>query len=149
MELYLPHAPEKKRPPRPRIIWTDEMITIVREQFPLTFNKELAAQLGVSWRSLIRKARELGIEKEPGFLDKNRETITRMGVEKNYNKYTGCKGWSVPNSEATRFKPGNISAMVTNPDVVQKVRKTRNETIRRERIRIRLGLTRLTNLNLK
>lgn len=146
MELYLPPA---KKCSRPKIIWTDEMLQKLTNEFATKFNKELAAELNVGWRTLVRKARDLGLEKESDFLEKNRELITSMAVANNKNKYTGCKGWSVPNSEATRFKKGSTSIMAINPEVVQKVRKARNETIRRERIRIRYGLPRLTNMNLK
>ncbi len=146
MELYL-HHPKKQS--RPKIDWTAEMIQKLREEFPLRFNKELAAELNVGWRSLVRKARQLGIDKEPRFLDKNRDIIIKMAVANNRNKYTGCKGWSVPNSAGTRFKKGDISIMTTDLSVVEKVRESRNETIRREKIRIKYGMRRLTKLNLK
>lgn len=147
MELYLPPVRKKKR--SWKVVWSEEMLRILQGKFPVTFNRELAKELNVSMRTLIRKARELGLDKEPGFLDKRRDTITKMAVANNHNKYTGCKGWSVPNGEATRFKKGHESIMKTNRVVVEKVRKSRNETIRRERIRIKLELPRLTNLKLK
>lgn len=145
MELYLP--PKKKK--AFRIHWTDAMLETIKIKFPSSFNRELAKELNVSMRSMIRKARELHLEKEPGFLEKNRSVITKMAVAKNYNKYTGVKGWSVPNSEGTRFKKGQSSPMKYDRDLVIRVHKTRNETIKRERIRMRLGLSRLTNLKLK
>jgi len=145
MELYLPPKPKK----RYKISWSNEMIIILCNKFSITFNRELAKELKVSMRSLIRKARELNLEKEPGFLEKNRELITKMAVANNYNKYTGIKGWSVPNSEKTRFKKGQQSPMKSNPELIEKVRNKRNETIKRERIRIRLGFSQLTKLNLK
>lgn len=147
MELYLPPIKKQKRPFR--IVWSDEMIKSLQVKFPFTFNRELAKELKVSMRSLIRKARELGLEKEPGFLSKNRALITQMAVANNHNKYTGQKGWSVPNSEATRFKKGNVPAICKNQSVLNRIHLKRNETIRRERIRIRYGMTRLTKLNLK
>lgn len=58
--------------------WTPAMLKKLRTYFPVAFNRELAEDLGVSMRTLIRKARELGLEKEPGFLDKNRKIISRM-----------------------------------------------------------------------
>ena len=147
-ELHLPLAPRKKRPHK--IKWTPEMITRLKTEYPTQYNKELAAELGVSWRSLVRKARELGVEKEPGFLEKRRTEIQKMAVEAKAPQPTkGKKGWCVPNSEATRFQPGNISPMKTDPEVVKKVRSKRNETIRRERIRLKIGLKPLTKLKLK
>ena len=43
------------------------MITRLKTEYPTQYNKELAAELGVSWRSLVRKARELGVEKRTRF----------------------------------------------------------------------------------
>lgn len=147
MELYLPPVHKHKRPQK--IFWSEESLKILSQKFPVTFNRELAKEINVSMRTLIRKARELGLVKEPGFLDKHRATIAKMAVANNYNKYTGCKGWCVPNSEATRFKKGQTSRMKTDRGLVEKVHKARNETIRRERIRVKYGLKKLTNLNLK
>lgn len=147
-ELNLSPAPRKKRPGK--INWTPEMITRLKTEYPTRYNKELAAELGVSWRSLVRKSHEMGIKKEPGFLEKRRDEITRMSIEAKPPQPTkGKKGWCVPNSEATRFKPGQPSRMKTDPELVEKVRRKRNETIRRERIRLKIGLKPLTNLKLK
>lgn len=147
MELYLPPISKQKRPYK--ITWSAEMIQTLINKFPSTYNRVLAKELNVSLRSLIRKARELKIEKEPGFLEKNRAEITKMAMANNRNKYKGCKGWSVPNSEGTRFKKGQASLMKTDRALVERVRRSRNETIRRERIRIKLDLPRLTKLKLK
>ena len=57
------------------ITWTPQMLTMLRTLFPITFDTSLALCLRVSKRSLIRKARELGLEKEPGFLEKRRDEI--------------------------------------------------------------------------
>ena len=147
MELYLP--PKHKRDSRKKN-WTPDMIRTLTESFPVSYNKVLAAQLGVSWRTLVRKARELGLEKEPFFLENRRNEITKLATKAHPpHPHKGDKGWHVPNSENSRFKPGNISIMKTNPEVVNKVRLKRNETIRRDRIRIRYNLSRLTKINLK
>ena len=63
------------------------------------YNRELAKLLNVSVRSVIRKARELNIDKEPGFLEKRRDEITKMAIKAHPPQPTkGKKGWSVPNS---------------------------------------------------
>lgn len=62
------------------IDWQPEQLRMLKKYFPTSFNKELAKEIGVSWRTLVRKARELGLEKETDFLDKNRKTITRMAT---------------------------------------------------------------------
>lgn len=51
-----------------RIFWNTQMIDYLRRHFPTTLNEELAGCLGVSQRTMIRKARELGLEKDPEWL---------------------------------------------------------------------------------
>lgn len=147
-ELTFAFVPEKKIL-RKKIIWTQEMTDLIIAEFPVSYNRELAKKIGVSMSSLIRKARELGIEKEPMFLDKRREEITEMAIKALPPQPTkGRKGWCVPKSEQTRFMPGHIPAMKVNREVVDKVTKKRNETIARDRRRLRLGLKQLTKLKL-
>jgi hypothetical protein len=149
MDLYLPPIFKQKRS-RPKIIWSSEMLSQLTKLFPVSYNIDLSKQLGVSPRTLIRKARELNINKELGFLEKRRDEITIMAVKAHPpHPHKGELGWCIPNGESHRFKEGNISVMAVNPDIVEKVRMKRNATIRRERIRIRIGLSRLTKLNLK
>lgn len=149
MELYI-EKPQKAGHACRKINWTEDMITAVIERFPVSYNKELAAELHISWRSLVRKARELGIDKEPGFLDNRRDDISRRALEAHPpNMYKGRKGWCVPGSDRYWFQKGRESVMKTDPEVRQRAHAKRNNTIRRERIRIHLGLTRLTKLNLK
>jgi len=147
-ELNLPVIPRIRN--HKKIKWTPGMIEKIKKEFSVSYNRVLAKDLNVSMRSLIRKARELGIQKENDFLKKRKNEIQEMSREAHPpHPYKGVKGWHVPNSEATRFKPGNTSVMKTNHDVVQKVRRKRNETIARDRRRIRLGLSPLSNLKLK
>jgi hypothetical protein len=148
MELTFAQVPINIKPQKKqwrKIEWTPDMLQKLKERFPVEFNKDLAKELGISWRSLIRKARELSIEKEPQFLDKRRTTISRMAQESRPpNPTKGLKGWCVPNSEQFRFKPGHVPRMAFDPKLVERVHATRNETIRRDRIRAKIGLPRLT-----
>lgn len=117
------------------------MLRILRDRFPYEFTRDILPALGVSMRSAIRKARDLGLNKEPGFLDKKRSEINHraaLSLPPNPNK--GRKGWSVPNSEYSRFAKGHIPRMASDPELVARVHKSRNESIRRDRLRIRLGL---------
>ena len=41
------------------ITWTPEMIETLVAEFPFAYNRVLAKKLGISMRTLIRKAREL------------------------------------------------------------------------------------------
>lgn len=51
-----------------RIFWNTQMLDYLRRHFPTTLNEELAGCLGVSPRTMIRKARELGLEKDSRWL---------------------------------------------------------------------------------
>lgn len=51
-----------------RIFWNGNMLSIMRRYYHNTINRELAEMLGVSERSVTRKARELGLEKDKDFV---------------------------------------------------------------------------------
>ena len=51
-----------------RISWSRQMVDDLRRLFPKTLNQEIAEYLGVSLRTMIRKARELGLQKDPDWL---------------------------------------------------------------------------------
>ena len=147
-ELYIPTIIPSKR--RTCIEWTDEMVDIITSKFATSFNRDLADELGVSMRTMIRKARELGLEKEHGFLDKNRKKISQMARDaRSPNPTKGQKGWSVPGGERYQFKPGHVPAMKNNPELIERVHRKRNETIRNEKFRLRVGLHPETKLRLK
>lgn len=61
--------------------WTPEMLKLLKTYFPTMFNKPLAKWIGVSQRTMIRKARELGLEKQEGFLEKRRKDISQLASE--------------------------------------------------------------------
>ena len=50
------------------IHWSQQMLDDLRRLYPTTLNDELAGILGVSPRTMIRKARELHLEKDPQWL---------------------------------------------------------------------------------
>lgn len=117
------------------IHWTDEMLRRIRAEFPVRFANDLSADLGVSIRSLIRKARELGLEKEPGFNDKNRDEIARRskeGMRRNPRKYE--KG--AHTNPAGEFKPGHKES----PETKAKRIASLKERAYRDKIRLKYGL---------
>lgn len=127
-----------------KIVWTAEMEDKVRSDFPYRFNADLSKEMGISPRSLIRKARELNVEKEPGFLDKNRQEISaRATAARPANPTKGLKGWSVPGGEKYRFKAGE--RRFNNPE---QSTRSRNRTIQLEKMRIKYGLPQKTKLKL-
>jgi hypothetical protein len=107
-ELYLPpvvFATKRKKAARPKKEWSSDRLNILKQKFATTFNKDLAVELGCGWRTVIRKAREFGLEKEEGFLDKKRPEIVKLQIgSQQPNPHKGEKGWYVPGSEIYWFK---------------------------------------------
>lgn len=150
MELRFPIIPKPKRKQGIPIVWTDKMLDELTARFPTDFNKDIAKSLGVSWRSVVRKARQLGLQKTPDFLEVKRPEIVKkiLKVRKPNPKQCG-KGFVIPNSEQYRFKPGNIPPQVNNPELVKQIHAKRNASIARDRIRVKYGLPPLTKLKIK
>lgn len=71
-----------RRKVNPHLIqWTPQMLKLLTTFFPTMFNKPLAKWIGVSQRTMLRKARELGLQKQEGFLDKRRKDINALASE--------------------------------------------------------------------
>lgn len=53
-----------------RIYWDGNMLSIMKRYFPKTLNEEILELLGgqVSMRTMLRKAREMGLQKDPDWL---------------------------------------------------------------------------------
>ena len=84
-----------------RIFWNTTMLDYVKQHYARTLNEELAGCLGVSVRTLIRKARDLGLKKDEGWLCKVRD-------ERRMLAYAVSRRKGFPN----RFKKGGHA----NPD---------------------------------
>ena len=50
------------------LFWNADMIATITRYYPTTFNEELAGILGISLRTMIRKARQLGLTKDKTWL---------------------------------------------------------------------------------
>lgn len=150
MELRLPPIPKPKRKQGIPIVWTTEMLDELKTRFATNFNKDIAKSLGISWRSVVRKARQLGLQKTPYFLSVKRPEIVKKILRvRKPNPKQCCKGFVIPNSEQHRFKPGNIPPQVNNPELVKLIHAKRNASIARDRLRMKYGLPQLTKLKLK
>lgn len=90
-----------------RIYWTGQMLSDLRRWFPTTRNEELAGCLGVSPRTVIRKARELGLEKDEDWL----AGVWSGNCEQMYyhNRKHGWKGaFKKGNMSGRRFEKGHV-----------------------------------------
>lgn len=128
-----------------KIHWTDEMILKLKAEFAIRFSRDIGADMGISIRSVIRKARELGLEKEAGFLDKNRKEISARAQEaRPENPTKGDSSFRIPGGEAFQFKKGQAR----HPVDYEKIHEKRNATIQKEKLRIKYGLQQKTKLKL-
>ena len=91
-----------------RIFWNKKMIDDLRRLYATTKNDDLADIIGVSPRTLIRKARELGLEKDKAWQHGN--TMRNLKMANFTNKVKGVKSpfrkgeHYCPENE---FKPGH------------------------------------------
>ncbi len=90
------------------IFWSKQMLDDLRRLYPTTTNENMEDILGVGRRTLIRKARELGIEKDAEWMRQK----TMLGVKAMHlsNRIHGNKGTfkkGVRNCPEHEFKPGH------------------------------------------
>lgn len=91
-----------------RIHWSTQMIDYLRRHFQNSLNEELAGCLGVSQRTMLRKARELGLKKDP-------EWLSKIWNERRMMAHAASKRKGIPGrfkkgehrNPAGEFKPGN------------------------------------------
>lgn len=91
-----------------RIFWNKQMIDDLKRYFPFMTNDEVAGIIGVSHRTAVRKARELGLEKDKDWLLKkwgeNRILANVMAKKKGY---PGAFQKGCHNNPDGEFKPGH------------------------------------------
>ena len=97
------------------IFWTPNMISILVKQYPCTTNEEIAGILGISPRTVVRKARELGLEKDHEWLIgiwNERRMIAHVESKRKGYPGTFKKGCTV--GAAYWFKKKDVSSQETN-----------------------------------
>lgn len=88
-----------------RIFWSKDMKEYLMRHYSNTLNDELAGCLGVSVRTLVRKARELGLQKDPSWMSKIIEERRMMAHAESKRKgYPGAFKKGQHASPATEFK---------------------------------------------
>lgn len=106
------------------IYWDGNMISLLKKHFPTTLNEEMAEMLGVSQRTMIRKARELGLEKDP-------EWLTRIWNERRIMAQASNRAKGYPGSFQKgrrynpdgEFKPGYKEDEETKARRIEKYRR--------------------------
>lgn len=70
----------KRSKGHPVIFWNGNMISDLKRHFPTTSNAELVELLGFSERTILRKAKELGLHKSKDYIAKAAKQNSIMGV---------------------------------------------------------------------
>lgn len=135
-----------------KIEFTAEQTAWMREHYATTKNQDCCDYLGVSMRTMIRFARSLGLVKDPDYVRglwaencKKMATLNRWdgnAGKKNLLKYG--KKYRFRKGETLESRIGTEAWNATK----EKIRTSRNDLIRRERLRIKWGLEQQTKLNL-
>ena len=81
--------------------WSKRELQELDERFPFESNKTLAKYFDINWRTLVRKARELNLQKHELFR-----------IQFDFKEFAK-KGATHPNSMKTRFKKGNHTSIET------------------------------------
>ena len=106
-----------------KLYWTSVMIEKLRRLFPTTSNDDVAAELGVSVKTIRNKARELGLAKDPCYISMICKKKQRLGK-------------LVPKKHTRRKGGGNISEYIANETEeqkrkrIEKIVKSRRATYR-------------------
>jgi hypothetical protein len=91
-----------------RIYWSPQMLGYLSRHYSTTLNEELAGCLGVSMRTVIRKARELNLEKDPSWLAQIYEERRLMAqAEAKRRGYPGAFPKGKHSNPEGEFKPGH------------------------------------------
>ena len=107
-----------------RIFWSKDMLDYLKQNYATTLNEELAGCLGVSQRTLIRKARELGLEKDNDWLHRiweERRLLATSTANRKGNPGAFKKG--VRYNPGGEFKKGHVESEETKAKRIAAVKR--------------------------
>jgi hypothetical protein len=88
-----------------RIFWSKQMLDDLKSMYPDTLNQEVAEYVGVSWRTLRRKAKELDLKKDPDFIKRiNKKNLFEMHLHNRLYGNAGMIKKGEHRSPETEFK---------------------------------------------
>ena len=129
---------------------TDEERVWMEEHFAHTKNEEVACRLGVSLRTAVRLAREMGLEKSAEFVRAMQANAVKHAVRANRGQGNAGKANLLKHGKAYQFKPGignkdRLSAEALS-EMYRRSAETRKRTVMAERRRVAFGLEQQTAL---
>ena len=88
-----------------RIHWNENMLSVLKRYYPNTKNEEVAEMLGISSRTVVRKATELGLRKDMDFmLSVWKENILMAKVASKRSEKSGYKKGHIPWNKGITLK---------------------------------------------
>ena len=122
----------------------------MEEHFAHTKNEEVACRLGVSLRTAVRLAREMGLEKSAEFVRTMQANAVHHAARANRGQGNAGKANLLKYGKAYQFKPGignkdRLSAE-TLSEMYRRSAETRKRTVMAERRRVAFGLEQKTAL---
>lgn len=129
---------------------TDEERVWMEEHFAHTKNEEVAYRLGVSLRTAVRLAREMGLEKSAEFVRAMQANAVHHAARTNRGQGNAGKANLLKYGKAYQFKPGignkdRLSAEAFS-EMHRRGAETRKRTVMAERRRVAFGLEQKTDL---
>lgn len=126
------------------IKWSYNMLRTLREMYPHDTNTRIAATIGVGTRCVVAKAAELGLEKERDIRRKEAERI----LMENYGTHSQTELSRLTGLSLRTVKrmAGRLGLKRDADDASRFISSRRKEIIRRERLRLRIGLAPITNV---
>lgn len=123
----------------------------VRDNFSRARNAEVAEHLGISPRTVIRIARDMGLSKDPAFMRAMQRNASEHGsrVNRANGGNAGAKNLLLY-GKAYRFKAGESNRDRMGEEAFRemhhRIGESRKETFRKERRRVLFGLEQKTRL---
>ena len=129
---------------------TDEERVWMEEHFDHTKNEAVACRLGVSLRTAVRLAREMGLEKSAEFVRTMQANAVHHAARANRGQGNAGKANLLKYGKTYQFKPGignkdRLSAEALS-EMYRRSADTRKRTVMAERRRVAFGLEQLTAL---
>ena len=110
--------------------WSETDIQYLKDNFPYQWNKHLAEHFGIGWRTVVRKARELGLQKAPDFRDSIDFTSFNKGIppkNKGLPQSMFASAEGMEKQKQHYFKKGNIPPQVKYPGLAKVAATTRKK----------------------
>lgn len=134
--------------PANKIFLTPEQDAYLRENYATTVNAVLCEQLHMSERTLVRLAKERGLEKDMSAIGMQRREIISASVRRAF-LISGYKG-NPQNGEKTRFvrgfKPAEMFGKEKWADAYRRSTETRKKIYAEEKARVSFGLPQRTKM---